>query len=188
MRTLFALVCFSVLLCSVSAAGFSASLTQSSGTLALNNGANSVTGGGGSWSTNGNAGFTDGQFQSDGGYIVPVSGVYHFDATMQIQVSTTAAPNEMTDIRLVRCASGCNSLCGNSGNVAQTLLQSGEFYLDAGFDTAAPPSYSLSVSFTGSFSTGDIIGVCVDSDANSGAVKLYCPTTQAACAFSGFLA
>lgn len=185
MRTLFAGVCFALLLCSASAA-FSALLQQSSGTLALNNGANSVTAGSGAWSTTGTAGFTDGQFQADGGYTVPVTGVYHFDATMQIAVTTTNAPDEMADIRLVRCASGCNALCVGDSTVATTLLQSGSIYLADGFDAAPSPTYSLSVSFTGSFNTGDIVGVCVDNDASSGAIKLVCPNTQEVCAFSGF--
>lgn len=185
-RFSFAVVCFAMLMCGVSAAGFSAQLTSSAGQVSLSNGANSVNLGGGVWTTSNLGGFTDGQFQADGGYIVPVGGIYHFDAAVQIQVSSATAPNVGVDIRMVKCAGGCNALCTGGSNVAATLIQSSEFYLGDGFTAAFPPTYSLTASFTGAFNTGDLIALCVDSSATSGAVKLVCPTNEVACVFSGF--
>jgi len=186
-RLVFLSLCFGMLV-SVSAAGFSGQLTQAAGNVALANGANSVNIGGGTWSTTNLGGFTDGQFQADGGYIVPVGGVYHFDATLQVEVSSTASPDETVDVRIVKCASGCNALCTGGTDVAATLIQSATFYLDSGFDAAFPPTYSLSAAFTGSFSTGGLVALCIDSNAQAGAVKLVCPTTTQTCLFSGFSA
>jgi len=168
----------------VSCAGFSSRLTSNAGLVSLNNGANSVTAGA-SWSTTGLGGFTDGQFQSDGGYIIPVGGVYHFDATIQVQVSSSTAPDEDVDIRLVKCANGCNALCTGNTDLGATLIQVGE-YVGDGFNSAPPPAFSLAASFTGSFNSGDIIAVCIDSNANTGAIQLSCSSTQSACEFSGF--
>lgn len=182
---LFALVCFAVVY-SVSAAGFSAELTEPGGVAALSNGANSLTLSGGSWSTSGSGGFTDGQFQADGGYIIPNNGVFHFDGSIQVSVTTASAPNAEVDIRIVKCGAGCNALCTGGTNVAGTLLVDNVLYLGDGFTNAAPPTYSLRISFTGSFNTGDIIGLCVDNLGSSGAVQLVCPTNEVSCVFSGF--
>jgi hypothetical protein len=179
----FALACFGSLLSGASAAGFSAQLQQPSGSVALANGANSVNTGA-SWSTTALAGFTDGQFQADGGYIVPVGGTYHFDTTMTVEVNTISAPDQTVHVRIVKCANGCNALCSGNTAVAATLIQSGTFYLDTGFSAAFPPTYAISAAFTGYFNTGDLIAVCIDNSATSGAVRLLCePNT---CAFSGF--
>lgn len=181
-------LCFALLLCgvSVSASGFCGQLTQSAGQVSLSNGANSVTVGGGTWSTSNLGGFTDGQFQNDGGYIVPVGGTYHFDAAIQIQVSSASAPDVGVDLRIVKCSGGCNALCTGGSNLAATLIQSANFYLGDGFTAAFPPTYTLQATFTGSFNTGDLIALCVDSSATSGSVKLVCPTNEVACVFSGF--
>lgn len=192
MRTLFvAALCFGMLAVA-SATGFSAQYTQSNGQ-SLSNGANqAATPGtvGGSWSTNNLGGFTDGQFQSDGGYIIPVGGIYHFDATLQVELATASnsAPDQTVDLRIVKCANGCNAFCTGGSDVAATLVQGGTIYLATPFDAAVPPTYSISASFSGTFNTGDLIGLCIDSQAASGAVKLQCVGSSPTCLFSGFSA
>lgn len=185
LRGIVLLWCLGSLVCGVWSAGFSASLTQTGGSAPLANGANSVNTGSGVWSTSGLAGFTDGQFQADGGYIIPVGGNYHFDGVIQVEVNTVDAPLQTVALRLVKCANGCNALCTGGSVIAQTLVQSGTIYLSQGFTAAFPPTYSLSVAFSGAFNTGDLIAMCVDSEATSGAVRILCPSNAPVCAFSG---
>lgn len=184
-RALVFVVCVSSLVCGVWCAGFSAQLTQTMGSAPLTNGANSINTGSGIWSTSGLGGYTDGQFQADGGYIIPVGGNYHFDGLIQIIVNTVAAPLQMVDLRLVKCANGCNALCTGGSVMAQTLVQSGTLYLSEGFTAAFPPTYQLSVAFSGAFNTGDLIAMCVDSGATSGAIRISCPANT--CVFNGFM-
>jgi hypothetical protein len=180
--------CIALLSCfSGVSAGFSAQLVQSAGAVALGNGANMVNTGGATWSTTTLNGFTDGQFMtSDGGYVVPSTGIYHFDANILIDVASTTAPNQNVDLRLVNCASGsgCNSLCFGGTVLATTIQQSGAMWLPAGFSSTHPPNYSLSASMTGYFNAGDTIAVCVDNWAATGAVKINCPGSGI-CRFSG---
>ncbi|GAM18687.1 hypothetical protein SAMD00019534_018620 [Acytostelium subglobosum LB1] len=183
----FLLLTIAALLCAQTLAatnGFSANLINSPA-LSLVNGAQSLSTVGG-WSTGGN-GFNLGNFGANGGYTIPVAGIYHFDANVLINVASATAPNQNVDIRIVNCAagSGCNAYCAGGSVLGRTLTQGGSTWLGSGFNLAFPPNYNLKASYTGFFNVGDTIAVCIDNWAASGQVKLNCASSPL-CTFAGF--
>jgi len=165
----------------------------------LSNGGNTVywvDGTNPSWHVEGNfEPVIDGAFY----YTTPTAGIYHFDATVLILITTPTSepPLQNVDIRLT---TACNTTgysftcnCGGAG----TIAQGGSMYLPVGSTQRAPPTsnggfvpgapnYALSVAWTGQLAAYTSVGVCVDNWASSSiGVELACVSSEV-CQYSGF--
>jgi len=113
-----------------------------------------------------------------GVYNVPQTGFYTFRANVFFEYRGSASPNQNMDLRLVTCPStGCSSLPFPSiqCDAAHTVAQSGNTWLNDVPVGGAYPAYNPSVEFTGYFSAGTVVAVCID---NWSTGELYFPLVE----------
>lgn len=111
--------------------------------------------------------YNDGNFFSAYGlYKIPVTGVYQFAADLFFEVTGSTAPNQNIDLRFVTCSDlTCSPSPSHLGTCASatSLSQQANTWLNDLPAGGATPAYNPTVTFSGHFTAGQYVGLCIEN-------------------------